>query len=468
MADASDNVALGYRLPLLGRARRRWEALRANNPDDHGAQRWRRIFISAGGALAARAVAMACSLLTIPVALAHLGAERYGVWITLTSAVGMLSFLDFGIGIGLQNRVAELMGKGQLAVLADVLRSTWVVLAAVALGIVSVLVAGILTTGLASALFPGAAFAAVDLDRVLVVIAAAFGLGLPLSLFSRVALGLQQGWIAAVATSSGTLLTLLAVSFAAMSGVGFFTFVLLAFVLVRQRLKGLALFGPVSLPEGWRTLRQGSRYVLPQVAGAIMAQGPVVLLGTLSSPVNAAIYSVLARISLPFQQLQQMFLEQIWPALTEALHRGDMSWLRATLRRVLRTNVLFSVLVAAVVVFGVAVLFPLLTRSASIAPSLGVVLLFAAHIGVMSLTQGFAYVANGLARLRLQNVFAAVCVVFVFTVLPMAANRFGLEGLLLGLIFLNGLVGIPLLQREYARFLAENAPSRVQGEGSRC
>jgi hypothetical protein len=176
---------------------------------------------------------------------------------------------------------------------------------------------------------------------------------------------------------------------------------------------------------------------------------------------------VLARISLPFQQLQQMFLEQVWPALTEALHRGDLPWLRATLRRVLRTNVLFSGLVAAVVVLGVTALFPLLTRSAPLAPSLGVVLLFAAHIGVMSLTQGLAYVANGLSRLRLQNVFAAVCVVFVFTVLPMAANRFGLEGLLLGLILLNGLVGIPLLQREYARFLAENAPISGPGEGAR-
>ncbi len=468
MAETSDNVAVAYRFPLLGRALRGWQTLRANHPDDHGAQRWRRIFISAGGALAARAVAMVCSLLTIPVALAHLGAERYGVWITLTSAVGMLSFLDFGLGIGLQNRVAELMGKGQLATLASVLRSTGVVLAAVAVGFVAVLVTAILTTGVASALFPGAAFATVELKPVLVIIAVAFGLGLPLSLFSRVALGLQQGWIAAVATSSGTLLTLIAVLIATVSKVDFLTFVVLtvappvaaqvlAFLLVRRRLKEFALFGPVSLAEGWRTLRQGSRYVLPQVAGAIMAQGPVVLLGTMSSPVNAAIYSVLARISLPFQQLQQMFLEQLWPALTEALHRGDLSWLRATLRRVLRTNVLFSVLVTAVVVVGVTVLFPLLTRTASLTPSLLVVLLFSLHIGVLSLTQGLAYVSNGLSRLRLQNVFAVVGVLVVFTVLPMAANRFGLEGLLVGLILLNGLVGIPLLQREYVRFLADHA-----------
>lgn len=45
-------------------------------------------------------------LITIPVTLQYLGAESFGVWMTLSSFVALLAFTDFGLANGLMNAVA--------------------------------------------------------------------------------------------------------------------------------------------------------------------------------------------------------------------------------------------------------------------------------------------------------------------------------------------------------------------------
>lgn len=440
------------------------------------ADRWRRIVLSTGGAIGARAVAMLCTLLTIPVALRFLGTERYGVWITLTSAVGMLSFFDFGLGIGLQNRVAVLMGQGRLEEAGGRLRSTLLVLGLVSLLVGALLAAILLATPLVGWLGNRAGYQGISLAPVLVVIGGAFLLGLPLGLFSRLAFGVQQGWIAGVATSAGTAFTLVAVLVAARWSVDFTTFValtvvppvasqVLGYLLLARRVPGLALVGPVSWREGVASLREGSRFVLPQVAGAVLAQSPLVLLGTLSSPVHAAMYGVFLRLSLPFQLLQQLFLDQVWPAITESLHGGDRAWLRQALRRLTRGSLAFAGLTVAGVWVGLVLFFPLLTRTAGLHPSPWLLGLYALHVAVLGLVQAYAYVANGLGRVRRQNFFAVVCVAFSATALPFFTREEGTAGMLAALLVLNGAVGLPLLFAEYAAFLREEkamVPARAR------
>jgi O-antigen/teichoic acid export membrane protein len=444
-----------------------WHKLRTAPAEDHGAKRWRRIFVSMGGALFARLFGFACNILMIPLALGFLGAENYGIWVTLTGAVTLLTFFDLGIGIGLQNRVAMLLGKDQLELSGHCLRSTLAVLISIVAILFCALVYVILETGIPSLLFRDPHFAQIDFRGVLLIVVGAFMLGLPLGLFSRMAFGLQQGWISSVATSFGAGFSLLAVFLASTLGLGFKSFVavtvlppiiaqLICLVLLRRHIPGgLSLLGSFSLGEGLETLRQGSHYMLPQIAGAIITQGPLVFLGTLSSPLNAATYSILARIGAPFQQLQQMFLVQVWPAITEAMHRQDTVWLRTTLRRVLKLNIIFGTCAAALVTLTVVLLFPLLTKNSSIQPTMLVILIYAASVGINCVNQGLAYIANGLSRLTMQNWLAIISIAFAFTVFPFVAARYGITGTLGAFIVLNGLFATPLLYREYWSYMRQ-------------
>lgn len=52
-------------------------------------------------------LSMLLSYLYIPVALAYLGDEKYGVWATVLSVLSWISLFDIGIGNGLRNKLAE-------------------------------------------------------------------------------------------------------------------------------------------------------------------------------------------------------------------------------------------------------------------------------------------------------------------------------------------------------------------------
>jgi O-antigen/teichoic acid export membrane protein len=51
------------------------------------------------------------SLLLVPITLNYLGVKEYGVWITLTSIMGWFVFFDIGLGHGLRNKYAEAKAK---------------------------------------------------------------------------------------------------------------------------------------------------------------------------------------------------------------------------------------------------------------------------------------------------------------------------------------------------------------------
>ena len=52
-------------------------------------------------------LSMILSYLYIPVVLAYLGDEKYGVWATVLSVLSWISLFDIGIGNGLRNKLAE-------------------------------------------------------------------------------------------------------------------------------------------------------------------------------------------------------------------------------------------------------------------------------------------------------------------------------------------------------------------------
>ena len=47
------------------------------------------------------------NFLLVPLTIAYLDTENYGVWLTLTSFISWFSFFDVGLGNGLRNKFAE-------------------------------------------------------------------------------------------------------------------------------------------------------------------------------------------------------------------------------------------------------------------------------------------------------------------------------------------------------------------------
>ena len=69
--------------------------------------RLRRVLHGGASALLNRGVTLLVQLISLPLATRYLGPERYGIWVTVTTSISMLSILDLGIANSLTNRISH-------------------------------------------------------------------------------------------------------------------------------------------------------------------------------------------------------------------------------------------------------------------------------------------------------------------------------------------------------------------------
>lgn len=69
------------------------------------------------------------SLLIVPLTIGFVNAEQYGVWLTISSIVGWVSYFDLGLGHGLRNKYAEAKANGNTKVMSQLISTTYALIA---------------------------------------------------------------------------------------------------------------------------------------------------------------------------------------------------------------------------------------------------------------------------------------------------------------------------------------------------
>jgi len=309
-------------------------------PPDAAPRRDRAVRLTVAASLGAKVISVACTLAQVPLALHVLGAEGYGLWITLMSLLIMLNFVDFGLGVGLQKAVATAFGRddpGQMrrAFFSGALALSGLALAALVVGLPLALMfdwGGLLK------------ISEVALQRqagpALAITVAAFAAGLPFNAVPRLAYATQRGWLQAAWIALGSIASLGLVALAARAHWGFLPFLTLTMLLPVAQGAGLLLhlwralgwkgWKVELLPRAeWRALAGDSLlFAVPQVGLAFVQVAPPLALSFAAGPVAATAFNLLQRLYSPVTQGQIMHLTPLWPAITEAHVRGDAAWVR--------------------------------------------------------------------------------------------------------------------------------------------
>ena len=76
-------------------------------------RRYARILQGLITAIAGRGMSVIVSFLSVPLTLGYLGAERYGVWMTISTLLAWLSLADIGLGNSLTNALSEAYAANQ-------------------------------------------------------------------------------------------------------------------------------------------------------------------------------------------------------------------------------------------------------------------------------------------------------------------------------------------------------------------
>lgn len=403
-------------------------------------ERHRRAALSALAAAVSKALSVLATLVSIPLALGYLGAERFGVWSTLSALVLALQFADLGLGNGVVNAVSSASGARDPAAMRRTVSSAAFALLGVCLAL------GLL----AWAVVPGVDWAHVfnlqgDLARAEVmpavaVFAGCVALAVPLGLVQRVQIALQRGFIASVWQCGANLLSLLAIWQATVwqLGLPWLVLALLGAPLLTALFNALVFFGRMepALRPAWSQadrgvtrslLRTGASYFLIQVAVAVVFASDSLFIAHLLGAAEVARYAVPEKLFGAISLVVATAVGPLWPAYGEAIARGDFDWVRQTLKRSLQLAALFSATAAALLLLAGPWLIGLwvgreLQVPASLLLALGV---FKTFEGV-----GFALAMflNGGGLLQYQLVTAWLMALVVLVLKPLLVLQLGVAG----------------------------------------
>jgi O-antigen/teichoic acid export membrane protein len=316
--------------------------------------------------VAARGLVGITSLITIPLMLRHLGAERFGLWMSIVSLQAILSIADFGLGNSLLNAVAVAFGKGDEGLIWRSIRTALRMQCLLSSAIAAAFLAAYPFVDWPKLFNIHTASASAEVGPTLLILVLAFCLRLIINVIQQAQMGLQRGYLANIWTGLGNGLALAGIILALEHGAGLPT-LCLVFVgcpvaagganvvswLWRTAPRSPANGAERDLGSGLpkQMLLVGLQFFLLQAAAALIGGMDPLIAGHILGPKSVADLAVAQK---PFE-LVSIFLvllsQPLWPAYREAIVSRDVRWVRWTLLRALTAALLVSGIAAIIMGF---------------------------------------------------------------------------------------------------------------------
>jgi O-antigen/teichoic acid export membrane protein len=308
-------------------------------------ERHRRIALSAIGAMAARVVNIVSVFAVVGLTVGYLGSDRYGLWMTLTALMTFASFADLGVSQGLMTLLAQGQGRDDSRLSLAYVSGAFMVLTVIAAVLLVVFLAVFPWVNWGHALGAVTPEAAREAGPALLVLVLGTLLMLPFSLAQNIRLGHQQTYVsniwqtvASVATLGATLAAVrmrcgLVILAGIPVAVQILQFLADTVVLGVQR-PGLRPRLSAVTRESLQTLfRIGALFFILALTRAVGFGSDNLVLAKVLGTESVTPYSVPQRLFGIAPLLLTFVLAPLWPAYAEAASRGDLQWVRRTLRR---------------------------------------------------------------------------------------------------------------------------------------
>jgi O-antigen/teichoic acid export membrane protein len=308
-------------------------------------ERNRRVALTAAASAFATGVRIVVALVSIPLTVRYLGAEQYGLWVTIASVTALLGFADLGLSSGLVNGISETQASDDEAAARRYVASTFYLLTVVAL-VLGAVFAAVYGSVQWSSVFNVTSSAAEQVagpaTAVFVVVTL---IGLPVGIAPRIRSGYQEGWANGIWDSVASVVSLVALVIAIAVGASL-TWLVLALgggVLVSSLLNGASIVHSrpwlrprvrdVTRGAAGRMLRLGVLFFIVQVAGVAAVQTDNIVIARLLGAESVAQYAIPMRLFLFVPLVSNLVVTPLWPAYREALMRRDSTWVTRTVRR---------------------------------------------------------------------------------------------------------------------------------------
>jgi O-antigen/teichoic acid export membrane protein len=417
-------------------------------PEARAEERMRRVTLSVLTLGIARFVGLVAALITVPLTVHYLGVERYGMWITISSVASFLTFADLGMGNGLLNAIAGAHARDDVRLAREYVSSAFFMLCAMA-----VLVCFAFMT-----LYPWVSWpqlfnvsspqAKAEAGPALLVLVGCFVANVPLGIIQKIQQGYQDGFINSLWVALGNIVSLVAV-LAAVHLHASLPWLLLTVTgapIAGVLLNGVFLFGfqrpwlrprwaDFRLKSAKEILSAGLLFLAMQAGVAVSFSSDNIVAAQMIGPAAVTTLSVPGRLFSVVPAIMAMIFSALWPAYGESLTRGEVSWVKHTLRSSLGLALMISGSISLVLtVFSQAIIH--VWVGSSVVPGFPLLVGLGVWTVLFSVGSALAMVLNAANAIR----FQAVCWLFIATLGLVAKISMSHSLGVAGIVWANNLV----------------------------
>ena len=328
-------------------------------------ERYRLVVITMLANLVSRGLSMLVMILTVSLTVQYLGAERFGVWMTIASFVGVLSFMDLGVGNALTNRVALVASKGVLEDLSHTISG------GIGLLLLLGITMGVVLIGLAY-LIPWDILIKVhninlhkEVEESVLIFSGLFGLNIFASGIQRVFAGLQRNYESHFVSSFGSVAVLMGMWIATRQEAGIPVLLLVTFglqslsslVLIRILYKRaqfkFSLIKSNLALESSKLIRTGGAFLLLQLGCMLTSGADSLIISSQLGVEHVAAFAIVMRLFQISTQPISILTNPLWGAYADAHARNEKVFIRKTLKLSMLTASIFATsMMFILVIFG--------------------------------------------------------------------------------------------------------------------
>ncbi|MCX6138977.1 MAG: MATE family efflux transporter [Ignavibacteriales bacterium] len=416
-----------------------------------------------------RGLSVLTSLMLVPLTLHSMNSTNYGIWLTLTSVIGWLTFADVGLGNGLRNKYAEARARGEMA-LAQTYVSTAYALLAIVVGVLCLICVPLCWVLPWTDILNAASVDSADLRLLALVVFVLFCVRFLAQLISSVAAADQMPAINGVIELSANVFSLMLVwtivraGLASLFSLGAALSIAITLVpvaasvyLFKTRYRASApRISAVRMEFARELMNIGAKFFLIQMSGLIMYTTSNIIIAQLFGPAEVTPYNLAARYFGVITTGFGILAAPLWSAFSEAYVQNDLAWVQRITKTMLRIWLGLVVVVAVMVIFSNEV------YRFWVGGSVGVPLAVSLFMGifVLLLAWGTLFVnfINGTGKIQLQLYVAVACAIIniPLTLAIVKVFHLGIEGVVLAqcIVQLVASIWVPL---QYKKLVTNTA-----------
>ena len=396
---------------------------------------------------------IAISLVLVPLTINYINSSRYGIWLTLSSIVGWLSFFDIGFGFGLRNKFAEALAENKEE-LAKIYVSTTYAILSIIIGFV-LLVFFIVNPFLNwSAILNTTPELAGELSILALIVFVFFCLRFIFQLLSTVLAANQEPAKGSFIELMGSLISLLLIFIltkttsgnliylgAVLSFTPVFVLIVSSLWFYRNDYKKFApSFKFIKFKYAKDLMSLGLKFFIIQIAALVLFNTDNIIIIQLFGSKYVTTYNVSFKLFSIIVMAFNIIATPLWSAFTEAYTKNDLEWIKTTIKtleKIWLLLILFTIIILLISPY----LFKLWLGDKVQVPFMLSVAM--SSYVVVSIWQTIhVFFLNGIGKVKLQLYLVLFSSLINIPMAIFLGRRFGLVGITITSTVLFAMMGI--------------------------